>query len=76
MPMPVHHAAGDNKDTADAICNAIGVFSPGEDLSDKSIISHEFAKLPQEDKLRILTTEGSLCFSRAEPRDKQACSPP
>eukprot|EP00892_Ulva_mutabilis_P001770 jgi/Ulvmu1/11594/UM079_0038.1 len=62
---------GDNKNTADAICRSIGVFDWNEDITSSSMTAREFSLLPQEDKLKMLGTTGSLCFSRAEPRDKQ-----
>ncbi|XP_078429688.1 calcium-transporting ATPase 4, endoplasmic reticulum-type-like [Wolffia australiana] len=60
---------GDNKDTAEAICREIGVFSPGEDISSKSITGKEFMTLP--DKKKYLQQSGGLLFSRAEPKHKQ-----
>lgn len=33
--------------------------------------ARDFGQLSQEDKLACLSCAGSLCFSRAEPRDKQ-----
>ncbi|TVU18187.1 hypothetical protein EJB05_34267 [Eragrostis curvula] len=60
---------GDNKETAEAICREIGVFSPGEDISLKSLTGKQFMAL--EDKKSLLRRKGGLLFSRAEPRHKQ-----
>ncbi|XP_020189406.1 calcium-transporting ATPase 4, endoplasmic reticulum-type [Aegilops tauschii subsp. strangulata] len=60
---------GDNKETAEAICHEIGVFSPDEDISLKSFTGREFMAL--EDKKTLLRRKGGLLFSRAEPRHKQ-----
>ena len=63
--------AGDNKDTAEAICKAIGVFSEGQDLSEVSMTGRAFSRLPAAEQRTVLSGGQSLCFSRAEPRDKQ-----
>nr|CAB3463717.1 unnamed protein product [Digitaria exilis] len=60
---------GDNKETAEAICREIGVFSPNEDITLKSLTGKEFMAL--EDKKTLLLRKGGLLFSRAEPRHKQ-----
>lgn len=60
---------GDNKETAEAICREIGVFSPGEDISLKSLTGKQFMAL--EDKKTLLRRKGGLLFSRAEPKHKQ-----
>ncbi|KAK1692182.1 hypothetical protein QYE76_008879 [Lolium multiflorum] len=60
---------GDNKETAEAICHEIGVFSPNEDISLKSFTGKQFMAL--EDKKTLLRRKGGLLFSRAEPRHKQ-----
>ncbi|GAU35356.1 hypothetical protein TSUD_337480 [Trifolium subterraneum] len=60
---------GDNKNTAEAICREIGVFSPNEDISSKSVTGRDFMELP--DKKAYLRQSGGLLFSRAEPRHKQ-----
>ncbi|ONK80500.1 uncharacterized protein A4U43_C01F18460 [Asparagus officinalis] len=60
---------GDNKDTAEAICREIGVFTPHEDISLKSFTGREFMALP--DKKLQLRQQGGLLFSRAEPKHKQ-----
>lgn len=64
-------AAGDNKNTADAICRAIDVFQEKEAIADRSMTARDFSSLGKAAKLRMLRGPGSLCFSRAEPRDKQ-----
>lgn len=60
---------GDNKDTAEAICREIGVFEPNEDIRSKSITGKEFMQHP--DCKQYLRQQGSLLFSRAEPKHKQ-----
>lgn len=60
---------GDNKNTAEAICREIGVFSPNEDISSKSLTGRDFMEL--RDKKAFLRQDGGLLFSRAEPRHKQ-----
>lgn len=60
---------GDNKETAEAICREIGVFTPEEDISRKSFIGKEFMSLP--DRKSLLRQKGGLLFSRAEPKHKQ-----
>lgn len=60
---------GDNKNTAEAICREIGVFSPDEDISSKSLTGRDFMEL--RDKKAYLRQNGGLLFSRAEPRHKQ-----
>uniref|UniRef100_A0A0E0DL95 P-type Ca(2+) transporter n=1 Tax=Oryza meridionalis TaxID=40149 RepID=A0A0E0DL95_9ORYZ len=60
---------GDNKETAEAICREIGVFSHDEDITLKSLTGKEFMVL--EDKKTLLRRKGGLLFSRAEPRHKQ-----
>ncbi|WOK96933.1 hypothetical protein Cni_G05641 [Canna indica] len=60
---------GDNKETAEAICREIGVFSPNEDISSKSFTGKEFMSL--SDQQNRLRQKGGLLFSRAEPKHKQ-----
>ncbi|THU58859.1 hypothetical protein C4D60_Mb03t18910 [Musa balbisiana] len=60
---------GDNKETAEAICRDIGVFSPDEDIHLKSLTGKEF--MSSNDKKAILRQDGALLFSRAEPGHKQ-----
>ncbi|XP_058738174.1 calcium-transporting ATPase 4, endoplasmic reticulum-type-like [Vicia villosa] len=60
---------GDNKNTAEAICREIGVFTPNEDISSKSVTGRDFMEL--RDKKAYLRQSGGLLFSRAEPRHKQ-----
>ncbi len=61
---------GDNKNTAEAICREIGVFSEGEDLREKSFTGRDFLALPPQQRRRILSGTGGRVFSRAEPRHK------
>ncbi|XP_052728644.1 calcium-transporting ATPase 4, endoplasmic reticulum-type isoform X2 [Vigna angularis] len=60
---------GDNKNTAEAICREIGVFTPDEDITSKSLTGRDFMEL--RDKKAYLNQSGGLLFSRAEPRHKQ-----
>ncbi|KAK7284244.1 hypothetical protein RJT34_18986 [Clitoria ternatea] len=60
---------GDNKNTAEAICREIGVFTSDEDISLKSVTGRDFMEL--HDKKAYLRQSGGLLFSRAEPRHKQ-----
>ncbi|KAH7842550.1 hypothetical protein Vadar_006618 [Vaccinium darrowii] len=60
---------GDNKNTAEAICREIGVFSPEEDISSRSLTGRDFMEI--KDQKAHLRQSGGLLFSRAEPRHKQ-----
>ncbi|KAL0347253.1 UNVERIFIED_CONTAM: Calcium-transporting ATPase 1, endoplasmic reticulum-type [Sesamum calycinum] len=60
---------GDNRNTAEAICQDIGVFGQGEDINSKSLTGKEFMGL--QDKRSHLRQSGGLLFSRAEPKHKQ-----
>ncbi|KAK1651034.1 hypothetical protein QYE76_068839 [Lolium multiflorum] len=60
---------GDNKETAEAICREIGVFSSSENISSRSFAGKEFMALP--DRKKLLRQTGGLLFSRAEPKHKQ-----
>ncbi|DBA90070.1 TPA: hypothetical protein ACH3X2_004332 [Trebouxia sp. C0005] len=62
---------GDNKLTAEAICQKVGVFAVGEDLTGKSITGVEFMKLPLDKRRAMLQGHAGACFSRAEPKHKQ-----
>jgi Ca2+-transporting ATPase len=63
---------GDNKNTAEAICREIGVFSEDEDIREKSYTGREFMELPLEKRKQILfNSSGGRVFSRAEPKHKQ-----
>jgi magnesium-transporting ATPase (P-type) len=65
------HDAGDNKDTAEAICKAIGVFDDSTNLAAASTTGRAFTAMPRDKQTALLATPTSLCFSRAEPRHKQ-----
>ncbi|XP_058210763.1 calcium-transporting ATPase 4, endoplasmic reticulum-type-like [Rhododendron vialii] len=60
---------GDNKNTAEAICREIGVFSPEEDITSNSLTGRDFMEI--KDQKAHLRQTGGLLFSRAEPRHKQ-----
>lgn len=62
---------GDNKSTAEAICQEIKLFSKGEDLREKSFTGREFMTLSPSQQIDILSKRGGKVFSRAEPRHKQ-----
>lgn len=62
---------GDNKKTAEAICQAIGVFGENESTEGRSYTGREFHDLPHLDQLRVLKGQRGLVFSRAEPKHKQ-----
>lgn len=71
--MQVIVITGDNKLTAEAICQKVGVFAVGEDLTGKSITGVEFMKLPLDKRRAMLQGHAGACFSRAEPKHKQVC---
>ena len=68
---------GDNRNTAEAVCRAIGLFSPTESLAGKSFTGREFSDLGKAKQLAALGGGGgptgghAIVFSRAEPRHKQ-----
>ncbi|KAL2536313.1 Calcium-transporting ATPase 2 [Forsythia ovata] len=62
---------GDNKSTAEAICQEIGLFSEGENLQGRSFTGKEFMALSSSQQIEILSEPGGKVFSRAEPRHKQ-----
>lgn len=62
---------GDNKKTAEAICQSIGVFGPKESLDQKSFTGREFVEKPKSEQIQILQTVRGCVFSRAEPKHKQ-----
>lgn len=66
---------GDNKNTAEAICREIGLFTPDENLAEKSMTGGDFMRLPEGAKrgvlLEGLKAGSGLVFSRAEPVHKQ-----
>lgn len=62
---------GDNKSTAEAICQEIGLFSEGGNLQGRSYTGKEFMALSSSQQIEILSKPGGKVFSRAEPRHKQ-----
>ncbi|GAB4861560.1 Calcium-transporting ATPase 2, endoplasmic reticulum-type [Ancistrocladus abbreviatus] len=62
---------GDNKSTAEAICQEIQLFSKVEDLRGRSFTGKEFMALSSSRKIEILSNPEGKVFSRAEPRHKQ-----
>ncbi|KAG6506487.1 hypothetical protein ZIOFF_031811 [Zingiber officinale] len=62
---------GDNKETAEAICRDIGVFTADENIHSKSLTGKDFMSLPSNEKKDLLRQNGGLLFSRAEPKHKQ-----
>lgn len=62
---------GDNKSTAEAICQEIRLFSEGEQLKGASFTGKEFMALSPSEQIEILSKPGGKVFSRAEPRHKQ-----
>nr|BCQ84887.1 sarco/endoplasmic reticulum calcium ATPase [Symplocarpus renifolius] len=61
---------GDNKSTAEAICQEIGLFSDFTDLKGKSYTGKEFMALSSSEQIDVLSKPGGAVFSRAEPKHK------
>eukprot|EP00933_Yihiella_yeosuensis_P081530 TRINITY_DN95157_c0_g1_i1.p1 TRINITY_DN95157_c0_g1~~TRINITY_DN95157_c0_g1_i1.p1 ORF type:complete len:456 (+),score=84.51 TRINITY_DN95157_c0_g1_i1:75-1370(+) len=68
---------GDNKATAEAIAQKLGILNSTTNLARKSFTGKEFDDLPDADKVKVLArimadreSEGAV-FSRAEPKHKQ-----
>lgn len=61
---------GDNKSTAEAICQEIGLFSSTESLRGKSYTGKDFTSFNRSQQMEILSKPGGMVFSRAEPRHK------
>ncbi|GMH17317.1 hypothetical protein Nepgr_019158 [Nepenthes gracilis] len=62
---------GDNKSTAEAICQEIQLFPEGQSLKGRSFTGKEFMALSSSEQIEILSKPGGKVFSRAEPRHKQ-----
>ncbi|KAI9140647.1 Ca-transporting ATPase [Paraphysoderma sedebokerense] len=59
---------GDNKNTAEAICRSIGVFTPDEDITHKSFTGREWDDMSLQMKKQVVKT--ASLFSRVEPQHK------
>ena len=59
---------GDNKATAEAICQEVGVFRGGKR---RSLTGMEFCSMTASDRVHVLEDENGVVISRAEPRHKQ-----
>jgi len=62
---------GDNKLTAEAVCRDVGVFTPSQNISTRSMTGTEFVSMSISEQQEVMEQPGGLCFSRAEPRHKQ-----
>ena len=62
---------GDNKLTAEAICQDIGIFKKAADAKTRSFTGREFAAMPVKKQIAMLTQPGGCVCSRAEPKHKQ-----
>ncbi|KAK9743199.1 hypothetical protein RND81_03G223900 [Saponaria officinalis] len=62
---------GDNKSTAEAICQEIQLFNDADDLKGTSFTGKEFMALSHSQQKEILSRPGGKVFSRAEPKHKQ-----
>lgn len=63
---------GDNKETAESIAREIGIFTDGEDISEKSYTGKQFMAFPEaKQKEIIMKGGGGRAFSRTDPTDKQ-----
>jgi len=62
---------GDNKSTAEAVCQEIGLFSNLTRIRGHSFTGKEFMAFPVSHRVEILSKPGCVVFSRAEPKHKQ-----
>jgi Ca2+-transporting ATPase len=62
---------GDNKLTAESICQKIGVIKDGDDISRRSFTGGQFFSLPLEKQNEYLSDGHGMVFSRTEPKHKQ-----
>lgn len=63
---------GDKKETADAIAREIGIFSPSEDITNKSFTGAQFFELSEAQRTEYMMSDrGGRVFSRTDPKDKQ-----
>ena len=63
---------GDNKYTAEAICEEIGVFDDTSNISEKSLTGTDLLNLPKDEQVRfLLKDKDGRVFSRVEPAQKQ-----
>eukprot|EP01062_Namystynia_karyoxenos_P009579 TRINITY_DN1338_c0_g2_i1.p1 TRINITY_DN1338_c0_g2~~TRINITY_DN1338_c0_g2_i1.p1 ORF type:complete len:1048 (+),score=377.64 TRINITY_DN1338_c0_g2_i1:137-3280(+) len=63
---------GDNKDTAEAIAQKVGILEEGDSVDGRSLTGRDFIKLSEADQIAFLEDlPGGRVFSRAEPKTKQ-----
>lgn len=63
---------GDNKYTAEAICEEIGVFDDSSNISEKSLTGTDLLSLPKNEQINFLFKDkDGRVFSRVEPAQKQ-----
>ena len=60
---------GDNPNTAQAVCRAIGVLEPGQDPADVSFTGRQWNQMSLEQKRKAVRT--ARLFSRTEPMHKR-----
>jgi len=62
---------GDNKNTAEAVAKNIGILDSDQEVETKSVTCSEFVRMSTRDQINLLSGQGGLVFSRAEPKHKQ-----
>eukprot|EP00959_Pyramimonas_sp_CCMP1952_P216086 4519835-Pyramimonas_sp.AAC.1 len=53
----------------------VGIFQVGEEVAGGSFTGTEFFQMDKASQLRVLSREGGLCFSGAQPNHKQVYTP-